>query len=170
MKVRVPKYGAPQQFVTVDPAATRGATIGVDVFNRDGSLFVPGAAATPADRFPVTVWRLVQEIPVNVQAVEALATDGFVRRAGATWTAAAIVNVDLDGADTDGLSEGATNQYFTNARADARVSAGIQAFKDAPALTVANLANAVDDAAAATAGVAVGSLYRNGSALMIRVA
>lgn len=36
-------------------------------------------------------------------------------------------------------------------------------------LTVANLANAVDDAAAATAGVAVGELYRDGSTLKIRV-
>jgi len=32
------------------------------------------------------------------------------------------------------------------------------------------LTNAVDDAAAATAGVAVGKLYRNGSVVMIRVA
>ncbi len=31
------------------------------------------------------------------------------------------------------------------------------------------LVNAVDDAAAATAGVPVGQLYRNGSVLMIRV-
>jgi hypothetical protein len=33
-----------------------------------------------------------------------------------------------------------------------------------------NLKNAVDDAAAARAGVAVGSYYRNGSQVMVRVA
>lgn len=36
--------------------------------------------------------------------------------------------------------------------------------------TLAALANAANDAAAASAGVAVGGYYRNGSALMIRVA
>lgn len=74
-----------------------------------------------------------------------------------------------EAATTDDLTEGATNQYFTNARADARVTAGLQAFQDAPSLTVANLANAADDTAAATAGVAVGELYRDGSILKIRV-
>jgi len=34
----------------------------------------------------------------------------------------------------------------------------------------ANLKNATNDAAAATAGVAVGELYRNGSVLMVRIA
>lgn len=37
-------------------------------------------------------------------------------------------------------------------------------------LSLASLVNAVDDTAAATAGVPVGGLYRNGSVLMIRVA
>ena len=36
--------------------------------------------------------------------------------------------------------------------------------------TLAALGNHVDDAAAAAGGVAVGGLYRNGSALMVRVA
>ena len=35
---------------------------------------------------------------------------------------------------------------------------------------ITDLKNAVDDAAAATAGVAVGQHYRNGSVLMVRVA
>lgn len=74
-----------------------------------------------------------------------------------------------EAATTDDLAEG-SSLYYTQARADARVTAGIQAFQDAPTLTVANLANAANDAAAATAGVAVGALYRNGSVLMIRVA
>jgi hypothetical protein len=36
-------------------------------------------------------------------------------------------------------------------------------------LSVINLQNAVDDTAAAAAGVPVGGLYRNGSVLMVRV-
>ena len=40
----------------------------------------------------------------------------------------------------------------------------------ADALDVNKLVNAANDAAAATAGVPVNGLYRNGSALMIRVA
>ena len=34
---------------------------------------------------------------------------------------------------------------------------------------LASLPNAANDAAAATAGVQIGSMYRNGSALMVRV-
>ena len=36
-------------------------------------------------------------------------------------------------------------------------------------LDISDVTNAADDTAAATAGVAVGQIYRNGSALMIRV-
>lgn len=38
------------------------------------------------------------------------------------------------------------------------------------ATMLGGLHNAVDDAAAATAGVAIGAMYRNGSVLMVRVA
>lgn len=40
---------------------------------------------------------------------------------------------------------------------------------DGSVLTLATLVNAADDIAAATAGVRVGMLYRNGSVLQIRV-
>jgi len=71
-------------------------------------------------------------------------------------------------ATTTDLSEG-TNLYYTDARADARVAAGItgKANTNAPAFT--GLVNAANDAAAASGGVAIGSVYRNGSVLMIRV-
>lgn len=64
-------------------------------------------------------------------------------------------------ATTDDLNEGSNNLYYTDARADARVDA----FKD----SLASLTDAIDDAAAATAGVPVGGMYRNGSALMVRI-
>jgi hypothetical protein len=50
-------------------------------------------------------------------------------------------------------------QYLTEAEGDTRYQP-----------LIVTLTNAVDDAAAATAGVAVGKLYRNGSIVMIRVA
>lgn len=41
--------------------------------------------------------------------------------------------------------------------------------KSAPPANIAGLVNAANDAAAATAGVPVAGLYRNGSILMVRV-
>ena len=40
----------------------------------------------------------------------------------------------------------------------------------APVVTVGSLSNYADDTAAAAGGVPVGGLYRNGSAVMVRVA
>ena len=37
-------------------------------------------------------------------------------------------------------------------------------------LDISSLVNAINDAAAASAGVPVGGMYRNGSVLMVRVA
>jgi hypothetical protein len=43
-KIRVPLFGQPRNFRDIDPDATAGAVIGVNVFNRDGTLFVPSVA------------------------------------------------------------------------------------------------------------------------------
>lgn len=66
---------------------------------------------------------------------------------------------------TDNLTEGSESLYFTDARADARVTA----WAAAPILDPLP-PDAVNDAAAATAGVPVKGIYRNGSILMVRVA
>jgi hypothetical protein len=94
MKARVPLHGR-MGGVLVDTKATRGATVGVNLFWSDGSLvqvsdFSAVAANTVSSSGVVssTLWSLVAEIPVNVQAVAALSTDGFVRKAGDTWSAA----------------------------------------------------------------------------------
>ena len=63
-------------------------------------------------------------------------------------------------ASTSDLPEG-SNLYFTNSRADARIAAFEAGF--------ASLTNAVNDAAAALAGVPVGAMYRNGSILQVRI-
>lgn len=172
---RVPQWGKPQGFINVEPGATVGAKIGTNVMNADGSLFDPQAYVVQAieaqtagqgqspEAGGVVMWGSLQNVPANVKAAALVAGDGFLRRAGATWTASPIVNADLTGANTAGLAEG-SNLYFTNARADARIAA----WKADPSLDP--LTNAVDDTAAAGAGVAVGELYRNGSVVMIRVA
>ena len=76
-------------------------------------------------------------------------------------------NFTLDASAANGTMKlargnaGATTQDIMTVASDGKVafSAGLQA-----------LGNYANDAAAATGGVAVGGLYRNGSVLMIRVA
>jgi len=172
MKARVPKHGNPTGYVVVETDATVGATIGTNLFNADGTLFDLGTftvqvaerqsagVGTPPSGETVIAWNAVQNVPTNLKALVLVSDDGFLRKAGVTWTASAIVNDDLAGATTEGLAE-AVNLYFTNTRADARIAAWLA--------TLAALPNAVDDTAAAGAGVAVGGLYRNGSVLMIRI-
>ena len=172
MKARVPKHGNPTGFVVVETDATVGATIGANLYNADGSLFnldsftvqvaerQSAGVGTPPTGEAVVMWTAVANVPVNLQAIVLVDDDGFLRKAGATWTASPIVNADLAGATTAGLAEN-TNLYFTDGRADARITAWLA--------TLASLPNAVDDTAAAGAGVAVGGLYRNGSVLMIRI-
>lgn len=141
-KVRVQLWGKPQGYATVDPAATEGATLGVNLFWPNGTLVVPddlaptstGSDEAGGDGQPSgdpSLWELIVNVPANVQAVAGLSTAGFVRRDGAgAWSASPIVNADLSGANTSGLSEG-TNLYYTNARADARVAIGIAAHEAA---------------------------------------
>lgn len=88
-KVRVPLHGKAMGFATVNPAATVGATVGRDLFWPDGTLVLESdfnAAGAPTDTTQ-TLWSLIASIPVNVQAVADLSTDGFVRKSGDTWSA-----------------------------------------------------------------------------------
>ena len=66
-----------------------------------------------------------------------------------------LADARIAAADTDDLSEGSTNLYFTNARADARVTAGITGKLDASAVSAFGL-TLVDDADAATARTTLG--------------
>ena len=59
-----------------------------------------------------------------------------------------LADARITAADTDDLSEGSTNLYYTNARADARVVAGITGKLDASAISTFGL-TLVDDADAA---------------------
>ena len=66
-----------------------------------------------------------------------------------------LADARIAAADTDDLSEGSTNLYFTNARADARVTAGITGKLDASAVSAFGL-TLVDDADASTARTTLG--------------
>ena len=106
-KVRVPLWGSPQKAVAIDARATEGAVIGVNVWNPDGSLFAPGAAATPApgNNVSVTLWRLVQEVPPNVTALAQQSGTGLyaITSTGASATRA-ITSATLQVQRGDGVA------------------------------------------------------------------
>lgn len=153
---RVALFGRTNASVVIrDTEATAGAVFGVNLVWPDGSLvtkedFSGGAEASPSDS--VVYWRLIQEVPPNVQQVAGLSVAGFVRRDGSgSWTAAPITNPDLASANTSGLAEG-SNLYYTNARADARVAIGIAAHAAAPDPHPQYLTQAEGDARYALSG------------------
>src|SRR5690606_1896808 len=76
MKKKLQLYGQ-ERGVDVDVDATVGAIIGVNLFNEDGSLYVPPDAGVPEDEYPITFWRLIQEIPPNVTALAETTTTGL---------------------------------------------------------------------------------------------
>lgn len=114
---KVPLHQNPLKFTKVEEGATRGATIGVDVLNEDGSLFVPakggdtivnqttvvasgGGTATPYTHTQAgasAVWN----IPHNLghRPVITLYTSGWVEFIGqVTHTDANNTIVNLDSA------------------------------------------------------------------------
>lgn len=77
----------------------------------------------------------------------------------------------IDPKATNGATFG-TNIYAADGSLfdlDAYVSKAFAVQTAAPGFSIGPLTNAVDDTAAATAGVAIGALYRNGSIVQIRV-
>lgn len=145
MSVRVPLWAGAGKFTFVETGATKGAMIGRDLFNADGTLFVPAPTPTPGDPPTETrvAWSALIEVPANIQSITALSGDGFVRRAGTGFSASPLVTADLPdvantgagtllaitrdakgrvsgsrAATTTDLAEGA-NLYHTGARAAA---------------------------------------------------
>lgn len=105
MKVRVPIVGTPGKTAQLDADATVGAIFGANLVWPDGTLVTPqqiaamvaelnGAGA--AGELASTIWRLVREVPENVEAVASLESAGIVRRSSdGAWTAAALSSNDL---------------------------------------------------------------------------
>ncbi|MFP3821645.1 hypothetical protein SB658_23390, partial [Bacillus sp. SIMBA_008] len=62
----------------------KGATVGKDLRWPDGTIVQAAQirqAATPATNASPTLWRLIREIPANIQALAAMVLAGFPSRA-----------------------------------------------------------------------------------------
>jgi hypothetical protein len=88
---RVQLWGQPGRSVTVEANATKGAVLGVNLYWPDGRLVTPqdfaGDDADPVTgEFPVTYWKLIQEVPENIRQLAALTGSGYAyRRPDGTW-------------------------------------------------------------------------------------
>ena len=82
MKVEVHLLGGTRKVIDIDPSATRGATVGVNVWNQDGTLFVP-AAGGGGSGVSVTAWELILNIPPNVVALANVSGTGIYVITGA---------------------------------------------------------------------------------------
>lgn len=76
MKIEVHLQGGLRKIIDITPGATVGATIGKNVFNADGTLFVP-AAGGGGSQLSITSWELILSIPPNVAALASTATTGL---------------------------------------------------------------------------------------------
>lgn len=90
-KRRVPLHQNPRGFVEVEDGATRGAQLGRDLLDENGRLLTReslggGSNTGGPNSIASTIWRLIREIPLNIQKLAALATAGFaVRRSDGEW-------------------------------------------------------------------------------------
>ena len=77
-KRKIQAWGIFNRYFTIDDEATKGGTIGEDIFNEDGTLFDPsgttgstGAPGAPGiGTIASTIWRLILEIPQTVKDIE----------------------------------------------------------------------------------------------------
>lgn len=124
-KKRVPLHQNPRGFVDVDPDATPGAQVGVNLLGPDGRVLTAAQVINPVDSgssggpsgISATVWKLIREIPLNIQKLAALVGKGIaIRRNDGEWALrtlqqgaeVAITNGDGEaGNPTIGLTTGA---------------------------------------------------------------
>ncbi|KAK6696912.1 hypothetical protein SNK04_013810 [Fusarium graminearum] len=91
-KRRVPLHQNPRGFVEVEDGATRGAQLGRDLLDENGRLLTReslagGNSSSGPNSIASTIWRLIREVPLNIQKLAALATSGFaVRRSDGEWS------------------------------------------------------------------------------------
>lgn len=130
MKVRVPIANTPGKTAQIETDATKGATLGVNLYWPDGALvsledFAALAGVDPTqqpEEDGVTLWRLVLEVPENVQAVEVLEDAGIVRRrSDGLWTAAPLSNDLIEGENVT-LEVGADGRITISAASPPAVS------------------------------------------------
>ncbi len=85
MKVQFQTLGGGTRVFDIDPKATYGATIGVNVFNADGTLWIPTEAGGTGVQ--ITDWSLILNIPPNVTALANTSTTGLYSITGAGTSA-----------------------------------------------------------------------------------
>ena len=84
MKIRVPLWQQPSKYAVLDTADRLPATIGVNVYLPDGSLFRPESAAPAAFAPPQPIaWGSIQNVPAGVRATETMTGQGVVTRSPA---------------------------------------------------------------------------------------
>lgn len=86
-KKRVPLHQNPRGFVDVDPDATNGAQVGVNLRGPDGQILTAAQVINPTasdsggpSSIASTIWKLIREIPLNIQKLAVLAGAGFATR------------------------------------------------------------------------------------------
>ncbi|RRU05596.1 hypothetical protein [Stenotrophomonas sp. 278] len=92
-KKRVPLHQNPRGFVDVDPDATEGAILGVNLRDPAGNVIPASAVLNSANSggggtntISSTVWKLIREIPANIVKLAALAGKGIaVRLSNGEW-------------------------------------------------------------------------------------
>lgn len=91
-KKRVPLHQNPRGFVDIDPAATEGAVLGVNLRDSAGNVIRPQdvlnqpSSGGSTNSIASTIWRLIREVPANIQKLAALGGKGFaVRRDDGEW-------------------------------------------------------------------------------------
>lgn len=92
-KKRVPLHQNPRGFVDVDPDATNGAQVGVNLRGPDGQILTAAQVINPTtggsggpSSIASTIWKLIREVPSNIQKLAALIGAGFaVRKNDGEW-------------------------------------------------------------------------------------
>lgn len=86
-KKRVPLHQNPRGFVDVDPDATNGAQVGVNLLGPDGQILTAAQVINPTgggsggpSSIASTIWKLIREVPSNIQKLAALIGAGFAAR------------------------------------------------------------------------------------------
>lgn len=86
-KKRVPLHQNPRGFVDVDPDATNGAQVGVNLRGPDGQILTAAQVINPTggssggpSSIASTIWKLIREVPSNIQKLAALIGAGFAAR------------------------------------------------------------------------------------------
>lgn len=86
-KKRVPLHQNPRGFADVDPDATNGAQVGVNLRGPDGQILTAAQVINPTggssggpSSIASTIWKLIREVPSNIQKLAALIGAGFAAR------------------------------------------------------------------------------------------